>query len=61
MAGTNTNPIGNPKQKEVKREEFVTQETANGLEIPVPTRKEFEDLLDRAAKKQPQEPSSERG
>ena len=61
MAGTNTNPIGNPKQKETKREEFVTQETANGLEIPVPTREEFEDLLDGAAKKQPQDPSSERG
>ncbi len=61
MAGTNTNPIGNPKLKEVKREESVTQETAGGLEIPVPTRQQFEDLLGRAAKKQSQESSSERG
>jgi hypothetical protein len=61
MAGTNTNPIGNPKQKETKREEFVTQETASGLDIPVPTRQQFEDLLERAAKKQPRESSSESG
>jgi hypothetical protein len=58
MAGTNTNPIGNPKSKETKREEFVTQETPSGLEIPVPTRQHFEGLLERAAKKQPQASSS---
>lgn len=62
MADTNTNPVGNPRLKEVKREESVTQETASGLEIPVPTRQQFEGLLGRAAKKkQPQESSSEPG
>ena len=61
MADTNTNPIGNPKLKETKREEFVTQETAAGLEIPVPTRQQFEDLLGKAARKRPRKSSSERG
>lgn len=61
MPDTNTNPIGNPRQKEVKREQVVAQETASGLEIPVPTHQQFDDLLERAAKKRPQAPSSERG
>ncbi len=63
MTGANTNPAGNPKLKELKRRvrSSETQGTASGLEIPVPTREQFEDLLDRAAKKQPQESSSERG
>ena len=37
-----------------------TQTTRAGYEIPAPTREEFESLLSRAAKKRPQEPSSER-
>jgi len=63
MTGANTNPAVNPKLKELKRRvrSSETQGTASGLEIPVPTREQFEDLLDRAAKKQPQESSSERG
>lgn len=61
MADTNTNPIGNPKLKEVKREEYVTQETARGLETHVPTRQRVEGLPERAAEKQPQESSSEPG
>jgi hypothetical protein len=47
MADTNTNPIGNPRLKEVKREESVTQEVARSREIPLPT------------SQQPQESSSE--
>jgi hypothetical protein len=56
MTGANTNPAGNPKLKELKRRvrSSETQGTASGLEIPVPTR-------EQAAKKQPQESSSERG
>lgn len=36
-----------------------TQRTHTGFEIPVGTRREFESLLDRAAKKRPPEPPSE--
>jgi len=59
--GANSNPAGNPKLKELKRRvrSSETQGTASGLEIPVPTREQFESLLDRAAKKQPQASSSE--
>jgi hypothetical protein len=35
------------------------QRTATGYEIPVPAREEFEDLLERVAKKRPHESPSE--